>query len=120
MRNIEVNGTTMPIDFSIMTVLEVCDKYGTDPTGLSQLFAGFKTLREQMQFVIDVAVIALNDGARREHLSNSVTEFDVREMLTKDVSLSEEIIHGLFDTFKSEEVFTKPPREATKSKKSAK
>ena len=114
MRSIDFKGEKLPIDFSIMTVLEVCEIYSTDPTGIADVFSGMKTLREQMQFVINVGVIALNDGAKREGDARRYNEFTLREMLTEDMTLSERIINGLFSTFQAPEVFPTPTKESAK------
>lgn len=120
MRQIECAGRRLPVDFSIMTVLELCDIYHTDITGLGALFAAMKSQREQMQFVIDAGVIALNDGAKRSGDNTRYTEYDLRDMLTQDPSFSEKLINGLFDTFTRSEVFAEPPKSAAPHKKKSK
>lgn len=115
---IELNGKSYPVDYSVMTALEIAERYDTDVTGLQQLIAGFSQ-REQFEFMIQLAVIALNDGARREGLSCRYNEYDVRDLFTEDLSLASRMFEEFFSTLAPEQVFPKPSPATAKKKRTA-
>lgn len=100
-----------------MTALQLCDHYNVDVTGLGSLYNDMTSQYQRLDFLIRLGVIALNDAAQREHREIRYDEFDVRDMLTLDVSFGEELINGLYKSLNGEVVFQEPPRKAAKRPK---
>lgn len=110
-------GNSYRADFSLMTALQLCERYDVDVTGLAQLFNGMTSERQKVGFIIDLGVIAINDAAMREHRAERVDEFDIRDMLTIDMSFGQRLIEELFRALQADEVFPKPPRKAARKSK---
>lgn len=114
---IKCNGEDYAVDYSLMTALQLCDHYNVDVTGLGSLYNDMTSQYQRLDFLIRLGVIALNDAAQREHREIRYDEFDVRDMLTLDVSFGEELINGLHKSLNGEVVFQEPPRKAAKRQK---
>lgn len=114
---IKCNGKDYAVDYSLMTALQLCDHYNVDVTGLGSLYNDMTSQYQRLDFLIRLGVIALNDAAQREHREIRYDEFDVRDMLTLDVSFGEELINGLYKSLNGEVVFQEPPRKAAKRQK---
>lgn len=117
--SIECAGKPYSVDFSLMTALQLCERYDVDVTGLAELFNSMSSQRQKLDFIIQLGIIAINDAAMREHRAERVDEFDVRDMLTLDVSFGQVLIEELFKALQVEEVFSKPPKKAARKSKTA-
>ena len=110
---IDFNGEQLPVDYSIMTALDLAEAYDTTVTELQTVVVNFNQ-RKQFDFLIKLGVIALNDGARRDGLDRRYGEYEVRDLFTKDMSLAGRMLQGFFATLHGEEVFPEPSQPTAK------
>lgn len=117
LQRITTNDREVTLDLSIFTLLEVAESYGEDVT----IFAESIVKRlgngiEGMRLMVRFAVIAMNDAAERESRAERVTEWDVRDMMTADPTLTQKLAEALVTLVAGdEEVF--PTATAAKSPK---
>lgn len=116
-RYLNISGEQCPADFSIMTLAKLAQRYDVDITGLGELLANQSTLEAQINLVANIAVEALNAGAKREGIDKHYNVYDIYDALTVDMSLSQEVISGFTSTFKGSEVFPRPSKATAKPKK---
>lgn len=125
LRYIQVNNESLPVDFSIMTAVKIADSYNVDITGISEVFTSLDTLEEQLNFIARVGAIALTEGSLRKAAEEGIspkeakryTEWDVVDILTADLSVSETLLGYLTESFESSKVFQKPQATPVASKK---
>ena len=120
LQRITTNDREVALDLSIFTLLEVAESYGEDATTFAESIA--KRLGngiEGMRLMVRFAVIAMNDAAERESRAERVTEWDVRDMMTADPTLTQKLAETLVTLVAGgEEVF--PTATAAKSPKKSK
>lgn len=114
----DIAGHSAPADFSIMTLAQLAQKYGSDMTGLAEVFQGFEDEAQYIDAVANIGVIAFNAGAKREKTGKEFTIYDMYDALTSDMSLAEKLINTLFSSMRGEEVFPTPRATAEKKKSS--
>ena len=118
LHEIKTKNGVISADFSIMTVLKVCERYNIDITDIGKLIGGFERQVDHLRFAIELCDIAFNEGARRECGEAKYTQYDIADMLTEDMSLVERVISEFVSTIAGEEVF--PTATAAKSPKKTK
>ena len=116
-RYLNISGEQCPADFSIMTLVRIAQQYDVDITGLGELLGKQTSLEAQLTLVANVAVEALNAGAKREGIDKRYNVYDIYDALTIDMSLSQEVLDGFTASFKGSEVFLKPSKATAKPKK---
>lgn len=104
-RLLKIGNAECPADFSIKTAIKLAKAYGVDITGLQEKVANLGDLEGYLDFVAKVGVIALNEGAEREGIEKRYTVYDLYDVLTEDLSIAEELIANLFDSFGGKKVF---------------
>lgn len=120
MQRIKTGDRELVLDLSICTLLEVAEGYGEDVTTFAESIAkrlgnGIEGMRMMTRF----AAVAMNDGAERESRAERVTEWDVRDMMTADPTLTEKFAEAVVSLVAGgEEVF--PTATAAKSPKKSK
>lgn len=114
----DIAGHSAPADFSIMTLAQLAQKYGSDMTGLAEVFQGFEDEIQYIDAVANIGVIAFNAGAKREKTGKEFSIYDMYDALTADMSLAEKLINTLFSSMRGEEVFPTPRATAEKKKSS--
>lgn len=125
LRYIQVNNESLPVDFSIMTAVKIANSYKVDITGISEVFTNLGTLEEQLSFIARVGSIALTEGSLRKAAEEGInpieakryTEYDVLDILTVDLSVSETLLNYLTESFESSKVFQKPQATPVAPKK---
>lgn len=115
LHRINTKNGVISADFSIMTVLKVCERYNIDITDIGKLIGGFERQVDHLRFAIELCDIAFNEGSRRECGEAKYTQYDIADMLTEDMSLVERVISEFVSTIAGEEVF--PTAAATSPKK---
>lgn len=116
-RQVTIAGVECPADFSIMTLAALADEYGTDITGLAEMLRDGKSATEHIRFVARVGVAALNAGALRAGVEKRYTEYDIYDEMTADMTIAEQLLGALGETFKGEAVFPMPSVPTAKPKK---
>lgn len=120
LQRITTNDREVALDLSLFTLLEVAESYGEDVTTFAESIA--KRLGngiEGMRLMVRFAVIAMNDAAERESRAERVTEWDVRDMMTADPTLTQKFADALVSLVSGGgEVF--PTATAAKSPKKSK
>lgn len=119
-RNINYCGERRPADFSIMTAIKLAKEYDVDITALQEKIANLGDMEGYMDFVARLGVIALNEGAKREGLDDRYTVYDLYDALSEDLSIAEELINNLLDSFGGKKVFptaTETKKPSPKKKK---
>lgn len=83
MKEIIVNGVALPIHFGMKAIDEFSKSQGIDfsETATSTTFAG------NIETIVSLAVVGLNEGARRSGQEKRYTEDDVWDILDDDPSL---------------------------------
>lgn len=125
LRYIQVNNESLPVDFSIMTAVKIANSYNVDITGISEVFTSLGTLEKQLSFIACVGSIALTEGSLRKAAEEGIspneakryTEYDVLDILTVDLSVSETLLGYLTESFESSKVFPKPQATPVAPKK---
>lgn len=113
---IEIHGVEFPVDLSIRTITKLAKLYNTDITGLVEKITTPKDIDESLDFIEQLGVVVLNDGAERANTGTSYSVYDVRDFMTVDSKFSDAITQMLLDTFEQSEVFQKPPVAAAPKK----
>lgn len=116
LRYITSNNEQLPADFSLMTAVKIAKAYGTDITGISEIFSKLDDAESQLIFLSRVGAIALTEGSLRCAVETHIpiteakryTEYDVIDMLTVDMSMAEELTRHLSESFENLAVFQKP------------
>lgn len=116
LRTLNIGGEQCPADFSIMTAIKLAKEYGVDITGLQEKVANLGDLEGYLDFVAKLGAIALNQGAKREGIDKHYTVYDLYDILGDDLSIAEELVANLLDSFGGKKVFPK----ATENKPSPK
>lgn len=120
LQRITTNDREVALELSLFTLLEVAESYGEDVTTFAEgivkrLGNGIEGMRLMARF----AVIAMNDAAERESRAERVTEWDVRDMMTADPTLTQKLADALVTLVAGgEEVFS--TATAAKSPKKSK
>ena len=109
LRHISIQGVDHPVDLSIRTITKLAKLYNTDITGLVEKITTPKDIDESLDFIEQLAVVVLNDGAERANTGASYSVYDVRDFMTVDSKFSDAITQMLLETFEQSEVFQKPP-----------
>ena len=104
-RTFNIGGEQCPADFSIMTAVKLAKEYGVDITGLQEKVSNLGDLEGYLDFVAKIGVIALNEGAKREGLEKRYTIYDLYDILSEDLSIAEEFVSNLLDSFGGKKVF---------------
>lgn len=96
LQRIKTTDRELVLDLSIFTLLEVAEGYGEDVTTFAERIAtrlgnGIEGMRLMTRF----ATVAMNDGAEREGRAERVSEWDVRDMLTADPTLTHKLAEAL-------------------------
>lgn len=115
-------GENLPVNFNIKTLLEIAKVYGTDLTGIQEVFKGFKGDEDSITFVATVGAVALTEGARRTAEDGEYKRYtldDLYDMLTVDMSLAEQLLDVFFSSMNAPKVFpkaakVKPPKKKHK------
>lgn len=113
---LDIAGQSTPADFSIMTLAQLAKTYGTDITGLAEVFQNFSDEVEYIEVVANIGVMAFNAGAKREKTGKEYTIYDMYDALSSDMSLAEALINHLFTSMRGDAVFPAPPATAEKKK----
>ena len=116
LRHISIQGVDHPVDLSIRTITKLTRVFNTDITGLVEKITMPKDIDESFDFIEQLAVIVLNDGAERANTGTSYSVYDVRDFMTVDSKFSDAITQMLLETFEQSEVFQKPPVAAAAKK----
>ena len=116
LRHISIQGVDHPVDLSIRTITKLAKLYNTDITGLVERITTPKDIDESLDFIEELAVIVLNDGAERANTGVSYSVYDVRDFMTVDSKFSDAITQMLLETFEQSEVFQMPPMLAAPKK----
>ena len=106
----------MPADYSIMTVAQIAQHYGTDVTGLVDVFQNLNGEVAYLEAIATIGAYALNAGAKREATGKTYTVYDMYDYLTEDMSLASQLIETLFSSVSGKSVFPTPPATAEKKK----
>lgn len=118
LRTINYCGEQRPADYSIMTAIKLSKEYGIDITGLQEKIASLGEMDDYIDFVARLGVVVLNEGAKREGLDVRYTVYDLYDALTADLSIAEELVDNLLDSFSNEKVFpTATGKPSPKKKK---
>ena len=104
-RTFNIGGEQRPADFSIMTAVKLAKEYGVDITGLQEKVSNLGDLEGYLDFVAKIGVIALNEGAKREGREKRYTIYDLYDILSEDLSIAEELVANLLDSFGGKKVF---------------
>lgn len=120
MQRIKTTDRELVLDLSIFTLLEVAEGYGEDVTTFAERIATrLGKGIEGMRLLIRFATVAMNDGAEREGRAERVSEWDVRDMMTADPTLTQKFAEALVSLVSGGgEVF--PTATAAKSPKKSK
>lgn len=121
-RHIRYEGRELPVDFNIMTLMQLAKRYDTDLSGLREVFASFTDEMSSITFIANVGAIALTEGARRTAHGAEHERYDVDrlyDMLTVDMSISEQLLTELFSSMEGSKVFptavkNRPPKKKNK------
>lgn len=116
-RYIDIAGDKCPADISIMTTIKLAKHYGIDITGIQEKISSLGDLEDYLDFVVELGVIVLNDGARREGIERRYTTYDLQDILTADLSIAEALLANLLDSFSGDKVFSTATETAPSPKK---
>lgn len=117
-QRIKFNGEEVAIDFSLRTVSMLAKEYGVDITGLAEMvMAKAESVDDILELAERLGVLALNDGAERTGSERIFTKFDMRDAITADAGLCEQLLTMLMTSFEQAEVFPTPPSSAAKKPK---
>lgn len=111
----------MPVDFNIMTLVKIAKHYGTDLTGIQEVFRSFKGEEDSIVFVGTIGSVALTEGARRAADGGDYKRYnndDVYDMLTVDMTLAEQLLSEFFESMEGSKVFPKAPAKKAPKKRS--
>lgn len=106
-RTFTIAGEKCPADFSIMTAVKLAKEYGIDVTGLQAKIANLNDTEDYLDFVAKTGTIAFNEGAKREGLDKRYTVYDLYDIMSEDLSIAQELISNMLDSFGSSKVFPK-------------
>lgn len=117
LQRITTNDREIALDLSLFTLLGVAESYGEDVTAFAEgIVTRLGKGIEGMRLLTRFASVAMNDGAEREGRAERVTEWDVRDMMTADPTLTKKFTEALVTLVAGdEEVF--PTATAAKSPK---
>lgn len=120
LQRIKTTDRELVLDLSIFTLLEVAEGYGEDVTTFAERIATrLGKGMEGMRLLTRFASVAMNDGAEREGRAERVSEWEVRDMLTADPTLTQKLAEALVSLVSGGgEVF--PTATAAKSPKKSK